>query len=165
MVTHTTPKLPTSLSLGQCTIRFEQDQLATLAFLNGVQAGILAYEVHGKKARLYDTDIILLVVKQQKSTCHPRLFNIGYMVGCLTTLAHKGSYTLTTQAFDEGYQEGMQACCQFHHHQFTLSELACLISWQHRGNESAFNAGYVAGFVESLTQGIRAILTLVRGTK
>jgi hypothetical protein len=167
MVTSTTLKLPGSLSIGNSTLRLEQDETSTLTFINGVQAGILAYEIYGKKAHLYDTDIILMVTERQNTLRYPLAFNTGFPVGYLSTLAQKkGVYSLTNDAFCEGYHEGMQAYCLLGRRQvFTLSEMCSLLTWKHRGKDSAFNAGYVAGFIQGFTEGIHAILAFVRGAR
>ena len=167
MMTSPLAKLPTILTIGKSTIRFDQDDTFTLAFLNGMTVGHLTYMVYGKKAHLFDTDLILLITQQQTMWHTPLAFNAGFIVGYLSTQAQKqGAYTLTTDAFCEGYHEGLQAYCLVgRRNVLTLSELCCLLSWKHRGNDSAFNAGYVVGFVQGLTEGITAILAMIRGIK
>jgi hypothetical protein len=167
MVTHAVLTLPAVLTIGQSTIRLDQDDALTLAFLNGYTAGHLSYMVHGKQAHLFDTDLILLIVSRQKTLRVPLAFNVGFLVGYLATQTQKnGVYTLTHPAFGEGLQQGLQDyCLAGQRAPLTLSDLCCLVSWHHRGADSAYNAGYVAGFIQGMTQGLHAILAMVKGAK
>lgn len=167
MVTSPLVKLPAVLTIGKSTIRFDQDDASTLAFLNGYTAGHLSYMAHGKKAHLFDTDTILLVISRQKTLCTSWMFNVGFIVGYLATQTQKhGVYTLTHQAFCEGLQQGLQdSCLTGQRATMTLSELCCLVSWHHRGVDSSYNAGYGAAFIQGMTQGLHAILALVKGAK
>jgi hypothetical protein len=166
MVTSTFLKQATSLTIGKGTIRFEQDDTATSDFINGLQAGMLAYEVHGKKARLYDTDVILMIVARQNARLDSPPFHAGFVVGNISSLVQKGVYQTTNRSFCEGYREGIEAYCMLgRRHMFTLSELCSLVFWKHRDKDSAFNAGYIAGFIQGLTEGVHAILKLVRGAR
>ena len=166
MVTSTFLKQATLLTIGKGTIRFEQDDTATSDFINGLQAGMLAYEVHGKKARLYDTDLILIIVARQNARLDSPPFHAGFVVGNISSLVQKGVYQTTNRSFCEGYREGIEAYCMLgRRHMFTLSELCSLTSWKHQDQNSAFNAGYVTGFIHSLTAGIHAALTFVKGAR
>jgi hypothetical protein len=160
MVTSNSPKLPTSLQIGKLAIRLEQDEVLTLNFINGLTAGILTYEVYGKKARLYDTNLTLMIVSRQNTRSHSAFFNTGFIIGNLSTLTRKGAYCLTDKSFCEGYQNGTQAyACLSQKHIFTASELCSLLSWQHKSQNSAFNAGYITGFIQGLTEGREALST------
>jgi hypothetical protein len=163
LVTSATLKLPTNLSIGKSIIHLEQDEPAIQDFIDGMTAGHLAYMVDGNKAHLFDTDLILLVVQRQKTLQASPAFNTGFIAGYLSTLVRKGVYQLTNSSYCEGHHEGLQAYCLLgHRHVFTLSELCSLLMWKHREQNSAFNAGYVMGFIQGLTAGIRATLVLAR---
>jgi hypothetical protein len=154
MVTSNSPKLPTSLQIGKSAIRVEQDEISTLNFINGLTAGILTFEVHGKKARLYDTDLILMIVARQHTRLQSLWFNAGFVLGNLSSIARKGVYVSTDRSFAKGYIEGKQTYALLSlKHVFTASELATLLSWQHKSQNSAFNAGYITGFIQGLTEG------------
>lgn len=146
-------QLPASLKIGKSIVCLEQDALSTLSFINGFQAGNLTYEVYGKKARLYDTDLTLMIVARQNTRHQSAFFNTGFVTGHIATLTQKGVYVPTNQSFCEGYQEGKQAYILLSaKHVFTSSELCSLISWQQKGHNSAFNSGYVTGFIQGLTE-------------
>jgi hypothetical protein len=160
MTTHAPSKLPAELPIGKSTIRLEQDERATLHFIHGLTAGILTYEVHGKKARLYDTDLILMIVAHQQTRHQSLWFNSGFVVGNLSSIARKGVSVPTDTSFCQGYQDGKQADgCLSQKHIFTASELCSLFSWQHTGQNSAFHCGYITGFIQGLTNGRDALST------
>ena len=151
-------RVPETLKIGKSLIHLEQDESAALAFINGLQAGNLTYEVYGKKARLYDSDLTLMIVARQNTRQQSLFFNTGFVIGNLAALTQKGVYFPTNQSFCEGYQDGKQAyVCLSKRHTFTSSELCSLISWQHHGHNSAFNAGYVTGFIQGLTENSREV--------
>ncbi|HEU5378564.1 MAG TPA: hypothetical protein VFV38_24345 [Ktedonobacteraceae bacterium] len=159
-------KLPTSLHIGKSTLRLDKDETTTLAFIDGVQAGILNYEVHGKKARLYDTDLILLIAKQQNNASGFPLSHAGFVVGMISTLTQKGTYQFTHKSFRDGHHEGLQAYCLLgRHYAFTLSDMSKLLAYKHQDQDSAFNAGYIIGFIQGLTEGLQAVIRLVGGNR
>ena len=134
--------LPTTLAVGKNRVRLEEDAVTSLAFINGYQAGHLTYMVYGKRARLYDTDVVMLIVARKALRQSSLWFNAGFIVGYLATLTQKGVYFSTDQSFCKGYQEGKQAyLCLSKRHTFTISELCSLLSWQHQGHTSAFHGG------------------------
>lgn len=145
--------LPTTLAVGNNRVLLEPDARSSLAFINGFQAGHLTYMAYGKRARLYDTDLILLMVARQNTRPSSIWFNAGYLVGYLATITAKGVYIPTDRSFDEGCQEGKQAYLYLSKsHIFTISELCSLIVWRHQGHNSSFHGGYIAGFLESLAE-------------
>jgi hypothetical protein len=155
MVTSNALRPANSLKIGKGTIRLEQDEAAIQMFINGMVTGHLSYMVHGRKTRIMDTDIVLLVSHYQNTLAHPLFFNNGFLVGFLTTIAQKGSDQLTNNSFCEGYHDGEKAYIAIgKKYLLSLSELSALISWKHRGANGAYNAGYVAAFLETLTKGI-----------
>src|SRR5262245_46845100 len=81
MVTSAILHTPKRLTIGNSTLHLDQEETAALAFINGVTAGHLAYMVYGKKARLFDTDLILLMVARQHTRQSSAAFNAGYVVG------------------------------------------------------------------------------------
>ncbi len=110
--------------------------------------------------------IVFMVDKLQNNPLYSPPFQTGFLVGDLSTLAQKGTYQRTNDAFCEGYQEGMQAYCLLgRRHVFTLSEICSLMTWKHQEKENTFNVGYMTGFIQGLTQGIHAIVAFVRGAR
>jgi hypothetical protein len=108
-----------------------------------------------------------MVLSCQEHWQTPFLFNVGYVVGYLSTLERKKrTYRLSDDAFCDGYHEGLQAYCLLGpRHVVTFMELACLFCWFADGKSNAYHAGYVAGFIQGVTKGIHAVLTLTRGAQ
>lgn len=162
-ITSSAMKLPTNLAIGKSAIHLEQGEAAIQDFIDGMTAGHLAYMAYGKKATLFDTDLILLVVQRQHTPSSSPAFNAGFVVGHISTLVRKGVYQLTNSSYCEGHHEGLHACCLLsREHLFTLSEICSLIAWKHREQNSAFDAGYVVGFLQGLTVGTPAAFGLLR---
>ncbi len=144
--------LPATLTIGRSCVALTSDPVAALAFLNGFQAGHLTYMVYGKRARLYDTDLVMLIVARKNARHVSLWFNTGFLVGYLTTLTQKGVYFPTNQSFCEGYQEGKHASLRLRDYPLTTDELCRLLSWQPQGHTSAFNGGYIVGFLHALAE-------------
>ncbi len=156
--TSPTLKLPLILTIGKTTIRLETDETTIQEFIDGMTAGHLAYMAQGRKAHLFDTDLILLVVQRYQMRQATLAFNGGYVTGYLSTLARKGTYYLSNASFCDGYHEGLHTYCLLRHrHTFTQDELCSLIGWQHQEQNSAYNAGYVVGFLQGVTLGTQVV--------
>ncbi len=144
--------LPATLTIGRRRVALASDPVAALSFLNGFQAGHLTYMVYGKRARLYDTDLVLLIVARKHARHDSLWFNTGFVVGYLTTLTQKGVYFPTNQSFCQGYQEGKHAYLRLRDYPLTTGALCRLLSWHDQGHTSAFNGGYMTGFVHALAE-------------
>src|SRR5258707_10034604 len=113
-----------------------------LLLKRGMKVGIrsMQFKFHQKKHRLSDTMIVFMVDKLQNNPLYSPPFQTGFLVGDLSTLAQKGTYQRTNDAFCEGYQEGMQAYCLLgRRHVFTLSEICSLMTWKHQEKENTVN--------------------------
>ncbi len=59
-------------------------------FLNGYQAGHLAYMADVTKVHFSDRHVTSLLMEQLEDVDHSEPYNFGYVVGWLATLANKG---------------------------------------------------------------------------
>lgn len=59
-------------------------------FLNGFQAGHLAYMADATKVCCSDRHLTSLLMEKLEDVDHTELYNFGYVVGWLATLANKG---------------------------------------------------------------------------
>jgi hypothetical protein len=145
-----------SLPIGQEVIQCRLDENATVDFLNGFQAGYLAYRLDWCMIVPLDTAMIMLFAKRQKTPCGSLFYDYGFLAGWLATCVRKSSGpVLTSKAFADGQQAGIQTYRDLGQQVLTLSEVCTLLSYRH-GPNSAYNAGYVCGFVKGLTLGRRA---------
>ena len=61
------------------------------AFLNGYQAGHLAYMTDGLATVVTDTSLTTLIIEKLESGEHSDAYNTGFVVGWITTLVNKGT--------------------------------------------------------------------------
>jgi len=59
-------------------------------FVNGYQAGHLAYMQQGRHTLFTDSLLIGLIMEKLESVVYTEPYCIGYVVGWIATLAHKG---------------------------------------------------------------------------
>jgi hypothetical protein len=71
------------------TIGANQLLLTDEAFLNGYQAGHLAYMAHGRGVPFSDTSLRELLMKVLEDTEFPEAYCVGYVVGWLVTFASR----------------------------------------------------------------------------
>ncbi len=155
-------QLPTILPIGKSVIQLPPDENACLAFIDGMQAGHLACMAYWRGVHVTDTELVLLVVKQQQILPFSSFSHWGYLLGRFSTLARKGGVLLTNTSFCDGYREGVAAACPYSRHLLTLKELCTILSEQH-GTNSAQHTGYVYGFIEGVTKGIHTVKPRIPG--
>lgn len=61
-----------------------------LDFLNGYQAGHLAYMTEGRATQFSDTSLTTLIMDKLESLEYTEPYSVGYVVGWLVSLATKG---------------------------------------------------------------------------
>jgi hypothetical protein len=143
---------PTTLHIGTSTITLEPDIASTLAFINGLQAGHLHYMVYRQKMISTDISVTLLTSMHRHNPRQTVFFNTGFILGWLSTLAQKGTINITQASFQEGYQAGQHTFLTVGNRcMLSASFLCTLVSWTHQGNNSAYNTGYITGFIHALT--------------
>lgn len=143
-----------ALSVGKGAICLQYDESTTHEFLSGFQVGHLAYIADGwKEKSVLDTDLVLLFVKRQGNTLFSLFYISGILIGWVKTcIREKNTPTLTSKTFSLGYQDGLRAYSQLEKRFLTLGEITALMSYRH-GAMSAYNVGYVYGFLEGWITG------------
>lgn len=61
-----------------------------LDFLNGYQAGHLAYMTEGRTVQFSDTNLITLIMDRLESLEYTEPYSVGYVIGWLVSFATKG---------------------------------------------------------------------------
>jgi hypothetical protein len=64
--------------------------ITTEDFVNGYQAGHLAYMNHGRTALLTDETLRTLMMDKLEDMGHSERYCVGYVVGWIVSLAHNG---------------------------------------------------------------------------
>lgn len=65
--------------------------MTTEDFLNGYQAGHLAYMTEGRKVQFSDESLITLIMDRLESLEYTEAYSVGFVVGWIVTLVSKGS--------------------------------------------------------------------------
>jgi len=76
---------PKTISVGNGSLL-----ITTEDFVNGYQAGHLAYMNQGSAALLTDEMLRTLMMDKLESMDHSERYCVGYVVGWIVSLAHKG---------------------------------------------------------------------------
>ncbi len=77
---------PRTISIGSGSLVVTSE-----AFLNGYQAGHLAYMADGLDAVFSDTRLTTLIVEKLERMEYSDAYNTGFVVGWITTLVNKGT--------------------------------------------------------------------------
>lgn len=76
---------PRMIPIGNSSLLLTNEQ-----FLNGYQAGHLAYMADGRITQFSDTSLITLIMDKLESLEHSEAYAVGYVVGWIVTFASKG---------------------------------------------------------------------------
>lgn len=76
---------PRTVPVGASSLLF-----TSLDFLNGYQAGHLAYMTEGRAIQFSDTNLIALLMERLESLEYSERYSVGYVVGWIVSLATKG---------------------------------------------------------------------------
>jgi hypothetical protein len=77
--------IPRLVQLGAGSLLF-----TNLDFLNGYQAGHLAYMTEGRAIQFSDTSLTALIMNRLESLEYTEPYSVGYVVGWLVSLTTKG---------------------------------------------------------------------------
>src|SRR5581483_12406579 len=100
----------------------------------------LLYVAYGSRAKLTDTDIVLLIHKRV------HIFSSFYLTTCvivafLTTALRQRNLRITSDLFKQGFQAGINDAFACKGKLLTLNELSLLVTYRH-GGSSAHNAAH-----------------------
>ena len=136
-------------------VDLRSDSLAAQEFINGFQAGHLAYMAYWRNTVLIDTLVVIALMKRQPGLQSSLVFTCGYLVGWLTTLVRKSpGVVITHDAFTLGYQDGICAYFLRGMVPLTLPEMTNLLTSPH-GDNSMYHVGYIYGFLKGFTLALR----------
>jgi hypothetical protein len=84
---------PRAITVGRNTLLLTDEQ-----FLNGYQAGHLAYMAYGREMQFSDTSLKDMLMEILESMAFSEAYSFGYVVGWLVTFAGKEPKTPATSA-------------------------------------------------------------------